>query len=86
MEDGRDQAADSLLFARAIALQRVLFSHDVDFLAIAGASQKSGTGFPGLVFAHQLHATIGQCIDDLELICWVMEPDEIENRVIYIPL
>lgn len=84
-----DQAAlwsDSKLLDRATALGRVLFSRDEDFLVEAAARQKSGRTLPGLVYAHQLRVTIGQCINDLELIAKLSEPDDLLNRVEHLPL
>jgi hypothetical protein len=38
------------------------------------------------VFGHQLEITIGQAIGFLELIAVCMEPEEMRNRVEYLPL
>ena len=40
----------------------------------------------GLVYAHQLHVTIGQCVRDLELIATVGEPEDLAGRVHHLPL
>ena len=67
-EDGADQLDDSALLSRAGALRRVLFSQDKDFLREATRRQKSGENFVGIIYAHPLTVTIGQCVKDLELI------------------
>jgi hypothetical protein len=38
--------------------------------------QRQGRHFGGLIFGHQLHASIGQYVQDLELIAKVMEAHE----------
>jgi Domain of unknown function (DUF5615) len=73
--DGRANAPDDLLLARATDLSRVFFSQDEDLLVIARGFQQQGIYFRGLIFAHQLRITIGTCIDDLELICRACDPE-----------
>jgi predicted nuclease of predicted toxin-antitoxin system len=85
-EDGTDQMPDPELLDRATALGRVLFTHDKDLLREAASRQQSGNPFAGVVYAHQLSVTIGQCVNDLELIAQAGEPDEFANRVEYLPL
>ena len=44
-------------------------------------------GFPsGIVYAHQLRITIGQLVDDLELLAKATEPEEWNGRIEYLPL
>jgi hypothetical protein len=64
----------------------LLFSQDEDLLAEAAERQASGVPFAGLGFARQMDVSIGTCVRDLELICHVLSPDEVVNRVIYLPL
>jgi hypothetical protein len=85
-EDGHDAQPDDRVLRRATELGRVLFSQDSDMLAWAAAFQRTSNPFSGLVYAHQLAITIGQCIADLELLCRVYDTTEMENRVIYLPL
>ena len=85
-EDQRHEADDAILLARSTELGRVLFSQDRDLLVLAAQFQRSGRFFAGVVYAHQLEVTIGQCVEDLELICGVYEPSEMQNRMIYLPL
>ena len=42
--------------------------------------------FAGVVYAHQLRVTVGQCIADLELIAKASDPADVADRVIYLPL
>ncbi len=85
-EDGQSKESDEDLLARATALGRILFSQDTDFLIISGQWQRAGRDFVGIVYAHQLNVTIGRAIRDLELLARVVEPEEMSNRVEYLPL
>ena len=42
--------------------------------------------FAGIVYGHQLQLTIGQAVRDLKLAAEVLEPNDICNRVQYLPL
>jgi hypothetical protein len=84
-EDGADTHDDPALLDRATSLGRVLFSQDKDLLEITHQWLLDGRDFAGLVYAHQLSISVGQAIRDLELIAKVLEPDDIRNRVEYIP-
>lgn len=85
-EDGAGQFTDSELLSRAAVLGRVLFSEDDDLLREATRRQRQGETFAGIVYAHQLSVTIGQCVNDLELIAQTSEPEEWANRVEFLPL
>ncbi len=85
-EDGADRIADPELLDRATSLGRVLFSQDQDLLKEATRRQEAGERFTGVVYAHQLRISIGQCIEDLELIAKVSEPEDLANRVEFLPL
>ncbi|HXG66751.1 MAG TPA: DUF5615 family PIN-like protein [Blastocatellia bacterium] len=85
-EDGTTRTDDPDLLDRATALGRALFTQDGDFLNIAAERQRSGQAFAGIVFARQTEVTIGQCVNDLELIAKVYEPEDLANRVEYLPL
>jgi predicted nuclease of predicted toxin-antitoxin system len=85
-EDGTKQLADPLLLDRAMALGYVLFTQDVDLLAEAARRQAAGEAFSGVVFARQRVVSIGQCVQDLELMAKVYDPVDMMNRVEYLPL
>jgi hypothetical protein len=74
------------LLDRAAEAGHVLFTHDDDLLAEATARQRSGVAFSGVVYAHQLNVTIGQCVADLELIAGASERAEWSGGVMYLPL
>jgi len=77
---------DSEILDRATALCRSVFTQDEDFLAEAHRRQEVGEAFGGVIYGHQLNVTIGQCVADLELIAKVYEPEDMANRVEYLPL
>ena len=85
-EDGYRTAPDNILLDRATELGRVLFSQDEDLLAEAKQRQTEDISFAGVIYAHQLRITIGRCVNDLELIAKVAEPQEMATRVEYLPL
>ena len=85
-EDASAALDDSALLDRAAILGRVLFSQDDDLLAEARRRQQTGRSFSGVVYAHQLRITVGQTIRDLELVAQVYEPEDLANRVEYLPI
>jgi hypothetical protein len=85
-EDGFSRSPDDGVLQRATELGRVLFTHDTDFLAIAHHWQSIGQEFTGVVYAHQEDMPIGKMIDDLELIAKAADPEDLWNRVEYLPL
>ena len=85
-EDGRRGISDPLLLDRATELGRPLFSQDEDLLAEARRRQSGGIFFAGVLYAHQLHITIGDCVRDLHLIAEASEPQDLANRVEFLLL
>lgn len=85
-EDGTAEFDDPPVLARATELGRVVFSQDADFLVITNQWLKTGREFSGLVYVHQLRLTIGQAIQDLTLIAQVLDPEDMRNRIQYLPL
>jgi hypothetical protein len=41
---------------------------------------------PGVIYAHQLHVSIGTCVRDLEIIAKSGEEAELNNQVVFLPL
>lgn len=85
-EDGADQLDDDLLLKRAHELKRALFTQDDDLLVEAAKRQREGIPFSGVIYGHQLRVTIGVCIQDLEMIAKDGELEDLENRVVFLPL
>ena len=85
-EDGTAMWPDNRLLDRAGELDRVLFSQDDDLLAKAELRQRENSPFTGVIYGHQLAITIGQCVRDLEIIAKAAKPEDLENRVEFLPL
>ncbi len=85
-ENGTSEFRDPALLDRAAELGRVLFTQDDDLLAEATHRQQLGQPFHGVIYAHQLRVSIGNCIHDLELIAKTGEPEDMLGQVLFLPL
>jgi predicted nuclease of predicted toxin-antitoxin system len=85
-EDGASDMDDPELLDRAGELERVLFTQDDDLLTEATKRQREGIPFRGVIYAHQLRVSIGTCVHDLEIIAKAGEPEDLSNRVQFLPL
>jgi len=85
-EDGTSEYEDADLLDRATELQRVLFSQDDDLLSEAAKRIRENSFFYGVIYAHQLRVSIGTCVNELEIIAQASEPEDIINRVQFLPL
>jgi len=63
-EDGHDSRPDTEVLDRAMALGRVVFTQDTDFLVETSNRQQNGIPFAGVIYAHQTKVPIGDCIRD----------------------
>ena len=85
-EDNSAHLPDPELLDHATAIQRVLFTFDDDLLAEASRRQAEGIPFAGVIYAHPLRVSIGTCVNDLRIIAEVAEPEDMANRVEFLPL
>jgi hypothetical protein len=85
LEDGAGRIIDADLLEHATAIGRLLFTQDIRFGALAGQWLRDGRDFAGLIFGHQMGGTIGQFVNDLELIAKASEPEEWLNVIERIP-
>jgi hypothetical protein len=85
IDDGWAERTDSDLLAHAHELGRVIFTQDIRFKALAEDWQRHGRPFAGLVFGHQLGGTIGQFVNDLELIARASDLEEWANTIEHVP-
>ena len=76
---------DSELLDRASEVGCVLFTRDFNLLQEATKRQREGKQFKGVIYAHQLRVSIGACIQNLELIAKVGEPEDLVDRVEFLP-
>ena len=85
-ENGSSQLDDSELLDRASELERVLFTRDYNLLQETTKRQRAGVPFYGIIYAHQLKISIGDCIRDLEIIAEAGHPEDLINQVQFLPL
>ena len=85
-EDGYRQTPDPRVLDRATALGRITFSRDDDFLREATRRQRAGESFGGVIYAHKLYVSLGECIADLEYLAFVGDMADFTDRVYFLPL
>lgn len=78
-EDGASELVDPVLLDRASGLGRVLFTQDDDLLAEATHRQHRGQPFGGVIYAHQLRVSVGDCVRDLELVAKAGDPKDMAD-------
>jgi hypothetical protein len=84
-EDDAATLSDSELLDRATILRRVLFTFDDDLLEEAHARQAAGVEFAGVIYAHPLKISIGECVHNLQLIAEAADHEDVRNLVTYLP-
>ena|ERR1700722_19721943 len=85
-EDGSATLDDDLLLQRATQLGRILVSQDADLLREGAWLLREGRHFSGIVYAHPLRVTIGQMVEDLELIATATGAEEWYGKIEYLPI
>ena len=83
-QDGAAEFDDAALLNRASELQRILVSQDKHLLREGVFLQRNEVPFSGIVYAHQLRITIGQLVDDLELLAKATTLAEWRQRIEYL--
>jgi len=58
-----------------------IFTHDDDFLSMASESEIEHCG---IIYVHQEHLSIGECIRRLKSIVETMSPEEMHNRILFL--
>jgi len=84
--DGCSRMSDPDLLDRASSLGRILFTRDQDLLAEAARRQRACLPFSGVIYAHQLRVTIGQCVRDLQLLAECATANDMANHLEHLPL
>lgn len=77
---------DHEVLDRASKLGRVLYTEDDDLLEEAAERQRTGVAFAGVVYSHQERVSIGQAVQDLELMAAAGKPGDFADRVTFLPL
>jgi predicted nuclease of predicted toxin-antitoxin system len=85
-EDGAAEFDDRRLLQRATELGRVLVSQDADLLREGMRRLRAHEDFSGIIYAHQLRITVGQMVQDLELIARATSREEWRGKIEYLPI
>ena len=86
VEDNTAQLPDDQLLDHAAELSRLMVTFDIRFKAMAENWQRTGREFGGLIYAHPLRVSIGQLVQDLDLISKATEPSDWFGVVEHLPL
>lgn len=84
-DDLTTRLPDPELLDRSMALGRVLFTQDEDFLAEVAERQRSGREFATVIYGHQFEP-IGRCIVDLVIVLEASTQEDSRNNLLRIPL
>lgn len=84
-EDNTINLTDTELLDRATEVGRILYSQDDDLLVEANYRLQNEIEFSGVIYSHQLSSPIGRCVEDLEIITKTLAPEEVANRIEFIP-
>jgi hypothetical protein len=63
-----------------------MFSQDTDLLRLAAAKQHSQRSFTGVIYSHQGSMSIGETIDELQMVAEACTKEELAGQVQYLPL
>jgi len=84
--DNSSTLSDKELLDRAKILGRVLVTEDVDLIKEADRRLKNNEFLLGLIYLPQSKISIGRCIEELELLAKILEPEDFYNQIIFLPL
>lgn len=84
-EDGATLLTDEQLLDRATALERVVFTHDHRFRAMAEQRIRDGRHFSGLAFGPLSASLVGRYVSDLTTIAQASNPEDWRDHVEYLP-
>ncbi len=73
--------SDEYHLENASELEAVIVTHDVDFLKIAHQWQQGGKEHKGILYAHPLDLSPGECIRMVELVTQVLTEEEMKNHI-----
>lgn len=58
-----------------------IFTHDDDFLKLAVKWSEEGGNHWGIIYAHQQHRNIGECIKRLRLLADILSAEDMKNHI-----
>jgi predicted nuclease of predicted toxin-antitoxin system len=65
----------------AINEKVTIFTHDTDFLQIAARWLDEGKMHHGIIYCHQQHYSLGECVRKLRMLTAVFSPDDMLNHI-----
>ncbi len=81
LDTGKLGLSDEEQLKYAIKEKAVIFTHDDDFLSLVAESEIEHCG---IIYVHQQHLSIGECIRRLKAIVETMPPAEVHNRILFL--
>jgi len=85
-EQGTSAWDDESLLRYSWEQSRCFVTLDTDFLKITSDWLENGIEFSGVVFIHQRVTSLGEIVEDLNLIAETFTQDELRNQIFYVPL
>jgi len=81
------QLPDPELLEQLAAQGCILLTHDIKTIpGFAYARVNTGLRLPGVIAVRRLGISIGEAVDELELMVGAGQPSDFENQVRYVPL
>lgn len=81
VDTGKLGLSDEEQLKYALEERAVIFTHDDDFLSRVAESEIEHCG---IIYVHQQHLSIGECIRRLKTIVETMSPEEMHNRILFL--
>lgn len=81
MDKGKLGLTDEEQLRYALEERATIFTHDDDFLSMVA---ESGIDHCGIIYVHQEHLSIGECIRRLKSIVETMSSEEMRNRILFL--
>jgi len=80
------QAADAAVLDFAAKENRILLTHDVQTMTKHAYDRvRAGQSMPGVIELDD-HLPLGQAIEEILIVVLTAQPDELANRIVFIPL
>ncbi len=81
VELGYRGKSDEFHLQKALELDAVILTHDIDFLKMASLL---GTIHGGIIFAHSKNISTGECIRGVELITSILTDHDMKNHIEFV--
>ncbi|VVB84753.1 Uncharacterised protein [uncultured archaeon] len=81
IDKGKLGLSDEEQLRYALEERVIIFTHDDDFLSMVA---ESGIDHCGIIYVHQQHLSIGECIRRLKSIVETMSSEEMRNRILFL--